>query len=244
MSTYIASVIYYHLTIVPCSSLYMVKLEHFLFCLLWKGWTLLVRCSICCQHSMNSGLGMQWLLISKHAPRLQHIQCSLDSGEQKWLLFIRLTLPQLTSLSELQSQMKCRPKLGSWHLESGQALRILSQSSKAVRVSSTMALYRGLVVKGNNDILGEILGVDEFQLASLFQRTLSWGLWGNFQKPLAWQCYKGTLPVRDKLYKHRSVIRQTCPRCVQSNKTILPTLIQYPSIFDIWLCAKHLLSHV
>eukprot|EP00106_Octopus_bimaculoides_P008662 XP_014776104.1 PREDICTED: rho guanine nucleotide exchange factor 10-like [Octopus bimaculoides] len=44
----------------------------------------------------------------------------------------------------------------------------------------------------------------------------------NFQRSLAWKCYRGALPVRDKLYRHSS--RNTGPRCGQSDETAVVLL--------------------
>lgn len=49
----VGSVIYYHITILPCPSSYLAKLEHLPFHFFWKGWIAMVRCSICCEHKMN-----------------------------------------------------------------------------------------------------------------------------------------------------------------------------------------------
>lgn len=49
VNAYFVSVIYYHLTIIPCpAAFWLTKLMCLLFCILWKGHILLVRCSFCC----------------------------------------------------------------------------------------------------------------------------------------------------------------------------------------------------
>ena len=66
----------------------------------------------------------------------------------------------------------------------------------------------------------------------------------NFQMSLAWQCYRGALPVRDKLYRNGSANSPTCPRCAQGDETVLHALVQCPSIADLWACVERLLSRV
>jgi hypothetical protein len=242
-NVYIASVIYYRLTVVPCPSSRLTRLERLLFRFLWGGRVPLVRRSICCQHPLRGGLGMPWLLMRRHALRLRHLQIFLQD-EQVWSPFVRRVFPQLVSLTELQTWVKRRPRLGAWHLECCQALTALYQSGNAIGGSSTLAFYRGLVAGKSDDVLGETLGIDEEELAGLFRRTFSPGTMDNFQKSLAWQCYRKALPVRDKLYRHGSAVRRSCPRCAQSDETVLHALVQCPSIADLWSFVEQLLSRV
>jgi hypothetical protein len=242
-NAYIASVIYYRLTVVPCPPPWLTKLERLLFRFLWKGRVPLVRRSICCQHPLRGGLGMPWLMMRRHALRLRHLQRFLD-GDQVWSPFVRRVFPQLVSLTELQSWIRRRPRLGAWHLECRQALTALCQSGNADGGSSTMEFYRGLVEGKSDDVLGETLGVDGKKLAALYRRTFGPGPMDNFQKSLAWQCYRGALPVRDKLYRHGSAVTRTCPRCAQGDETVLHALVQCPCIADLWSYVEQLLSRV
>lgn len=54
----------------------------------------------------------------------------------------------------------------------------------------------------------------------------------------------GSVPVRDKLYKHGNVVSQTCPRCVQNDKMVLCALVQCPSIANLRIYVEHLPSRV
>ncbi len=242
-NTYIASIIIYRLTVVPCPSPRLTRLERLLFRFLWKGRVPLVRRSICCQHPLKGGLGMPWLLMRRHALRLRHLKLFLD-GEQVWSPFVRHVFPRLVSLMELQSWVKRRPRLGAWHLECCQALTALYQSSNTVSVASTQTLYRGLVLGKRDDVLGETLGADESELAGLFRRTFGPGTMDNFQKSLAWQCYRKALPVRDKLHRHGSAVSRACPRCAQGDETVLHALVQCPDIANLWSYVEQLLSRM
>ncbi len=111
-NTYIASIIIYRLTVVPCPSPRLTRLERLLFRFLWKGRVPLVRRSICCQHPLKGGLGMRWLLMRRHALRLRHLKRFLD-GEQVWSPFVRHVFPRLVSLMELQSWVERRLRLGA-----------------------------------------------------------------------------------------------------------------------------------
>jgi hypothetical protein len=242
-NAYIASVIYYRLTVVPCPFAWLAKLERLLFRFLWKGRVPLVRRSICCQHPLSGGLGMPWLRMRRHALRLRHLRQYLD-GDRVWSPFVKRDFPQLVSLTELQSWIRRRPRLGAWHLECRQALTALHQSGNVDDGSSTMEFYRGLVVGKSDDVLGETLGIDGEKLAALYRRTFGPGPMDNFQKSLAWQCYRGALPVRDKLHRHGSAVTRTCPRCAQSDETVLHALVQCACIADLWSYVEQLLSRV
>ncbi|MCP3653585.1 MAG: zinc-binding domain-containing protein [Herbaspirillum sp.] len=253
-NTYIASVVYYRLTVVPCPKIILTKLERMLFRFLWKGQVPMVRKSICCQLPLRGGLGMPSMLIRRHALRLAHLQSFLrqsgsDDDEDDvesiaWAPFVRHVFPQLVSLKELQSWVKRRPRLGAWHLECCQALTALYKLGHEVDGSSTLAFYRGLVEGMSDDGLGAILGVDANSLSALFRRTFRSGTMDNFQKSLAWQCYRGALPVRDKLYRHGSANNRTCPRCAQGDETVLHALVQCPCIESLWVCVEGLLSRM
>lgn len=78
---------------------------------------------------------------------------------------------------------------------------LLSMTGNVVCVSSTKALYKGFVVKGNDDILRATLGVDEFQLVCQLWRTFEQRSINMFQiSPACKQCYR-TLAVRHELYR-------------------------------------------
>lgn len=53
-------------------------------------------------------------------------------------------------------------------------------------------IYKGLVAGKCDGVLGETLGVDDDELASLFRSTFRLGtIMDNFQMSLAWQCHRG-----------------------------------------------------
>ena len=56
--------------------------------------------------------------------------------------------------------------------------------------------------------------------------------------------YRHDLPVRDKLYRHGSAVTRTCPRCAQSDETVLHALVQCLSIADLWSFVEQLSSRV
>ncbi|GAB1599396.1 hypothetical protein Ahia01_000216800, partial [Argonauta hians] len=219
------------------------KLFHFL----WEGRSPMVRRPICCQPPLAGGLGMPWVLYRKHAMRLRHLHLYLQ-GPKVWSPFVRRTFPELVSLTEVQSWIKRRPRLGVWHTECRQALTSLAaicRTGNALSGSSTSFFYRELVQIGNNDVLGETLTVDDDQLAGLFRRTFGPGPMDNFQRSLAWQCYRGALPVRDKLFRHGyQRYGQLCPRCDRENETVQHALITCPGVRDVWVYAEQLLSRM
>lgn len=95
---------------------------------------------------------------------------------------------------------------------------------KTVGSSSTLAFDRGLLEEKCIVAIGEILGVDEDQLTGLCRSIFGLRSMNNFQKTLAWQYYRGAMPVRDKLYKDESAVSRVCPRCAQSdeNSSVCP----------------------
>ena len=74
-------------------------------------------------------------------------------------------------MMDLQSRVKRKPELGTWHLECCQVIAFLYMSSNAADSTSTLVYYRALVVGKSDDVFGEILGVDEDQLNIFFQKT-------------------------------------------------------------------------
>lgn len=152
VNAFMASIIYYHLIVMPHSSLCQTKLEHTPFYFLWKGYVLLIKCAICCQHLLNGELHMLWLLMQWHVLRLWHFQCFFDS-EWMWSLFIRWDFIQLISLTGQQSWIKHRPRLGTWHLGCYQMFIALCQSGNTFGRSFTLVFYRGFVVSKYNNIL-------------------------------------------------------------------------------------------
>ncbi|GAB1597330.1 hypothetical protein Ahia01_000009400 [Argonauta hians] len=241
VKVYIAPAIYYRLALVPCPKNRLNELERVLFKFLWNGRKPLVRRSICCQDPLNGGLGMPWLLLRKHAQRLRHLQRFL-SGEQVWSPFTRHAFPQLVSLVELQSWLKQRPSFGEWHTECREALRLFCRTGNAVGGDPpTSVYYKGLVRHMSDDDLGERLGVSELQLSGLFRRTFGPGPMDNFQRSLAWQLYRGALPVRDKLKRHGCAVTRICQRCMQAEETPLHALVQFPNISPLWIYVEQLL---
>lgn len=90
---------------------------------------------------------------------------------------------------------------------------------------------------------GETLGLDDTQLATLFQRTFESKTLDNFQKSLVWQCYRGALPIWDKLTRHGIPGSSNCPRCWWDKETALHAIVQCPKVTDVWVYAEQLLSN-
>ena len=190
---------------------------------------------------------MPWLMMRRHALRLRHLWLYLEKdGEQVWSPFVRHAFPELISWTELQSWVKKRPRRGEWHRECRVALQQLCRpGSHLTGCNTTKAFYRGLVEGRYDDDLGANLGVDEDYLTRLFQTTFGPGPMDNHQRSLAWQCYRGALPVRDKLYRHGSRNTEpTCPRCRLNDETVLHALVQCPAICDLWAYVEQLLSRL
>lgn len=82
------------------------------------------------------------------------------------------------------------------------SLWLIYKACKTGSGSTTTILYKGLVELESNDVLGEILEFDEGQLTNLFRRTFGPEYPDNCQKFPAGQCYRGALPVCDKLTNH------------------------------------------
>lgn len=108
------------LAVIPCPKKTATRLKCLLLWSLWKGQVLLLRKSIYCQHPQHGGFGMPSLMMQHHSLRLLHLQKHLNhcndvnenKGELIWGIFL-----QLISLRELPSWVKCRPRLGIWHLD-------------------------------------------------------------------------------------------------------------------------------
>lgn len=196
-----SSLVYYRLVVIPCPEKTLTRLKHLLFQFLWKGQVLLVRKSIYCQHPHSGGLGIPSLMMQHHALRLSHLQKYLDhyndvdddnnenKGELVWASFVWHIVPHFIALTELQSWVMCRPRLGVWQLEHFQALTALYQLPKTISKKTTQIFYRGLVKGMGDDSLWLNLGIDENTQSSLLQRNFRLKTKDNFQKSLVWHCY-------------------------------------------------------
>lgn len=58
----------------------------------------------------------------------------------------------------------------------------------------------------------------------------------NYQKSLAWQCYRGASPFR-----YGSSSTQTCLRCGQNSETNRHAIVQFPKISEQWVYVDQLL---
>lgn len=119
------------------------------------------------------------------------------------------------------------------------SLTFLYQLGNRTCEGSTLDIYRGLVVEKCDDVLDETKGVDEDELACLFR---SGTVMDHFQMPLVWKFYQVLLLVRDKLFRHKRVVLQTCPRCSQGDEIILHQLVQCSGSTDLCSYVKQLLS--
>lgn len=120
----------------------------------------------------------------------------------------------------------------------------MSTGALAGGEGTTSAYYRGLVEGKCDNGLKETLGFNACQLANLHRRTFSPGSMDNFQRSLAWMCFRNALPVRDKLLRHSVTVSSTCPRCGKSNETVLHAIIQRPCLSHQWVSTERLLSQV
>lgn len=77
--------------------------------------------------------------------------------------------PKFTSFSGQETWFYCRLKLGTWFPEYHKALLLFCCSGNVCGGGPTTSFYRGLVVSKCDDTLGETLGLNDNQLASLFQ---------------------------------------------------------------------------
>lgn len=147
---------------------------------------------------LDGVLSISWLPKRRHVLWLFHLQIFMD-GEPVCFSFARHAFLQQISLTELWCWVKKSPRISNWHLEYWHAFNGLHQSSHMIGGSSTVAIYRNPPLGRSDDVLGEILGIDKDEPASLFRRTFGAGTTtDNFQKPLAKRCYQGALSVRDK----------------------------------------------
>lgn len=150
---YIASVIYYRLTVFFSSASWLTKRERFLLDFLWRG---------------RVGLDILWLMMHKHALRLQYIQHFIN-GDEVWLPFIKQDFPQLVSLTELQSWIERRPwVLGSWSIGKCPSLLLVGQRGRWKFHFGVLWRFNG---EKNDDGFGETLDVGRDQLTSLFRRA-------------------------------------------------------------------------
>lgn len=101
-----------------------------------------------------------------------------------------------------------------------------------------------LVEFKRDDILGETLGFNKDQLASLFKRTFGPSYLDNYQKSLTWQHYRGVLSVHGKLSRHRISVPLACPRSEQDNESVLHALVQCLALLSFIVYVDHALSHL
>lgn len=87
----------------------------------------------------------------KQGLTLCHQQRFLD-GEHVWAPPVRLVFPQFVSLTDLQSWVKKRMKLGAYL----QALTVFYQSGNKIGGCPTLEIYKKLVAGKGDDVLGRI----------------------------------------------------------------------------------------
>lgn len=89
-----------------------------------------------------------------------------------------------------------------------------------------------------------ILDLGYIQLKSLFLRTFGLKTMDHLQKSLTRQCYRGALPVRDKLARHSQGHTLTCPSCGLERETVQHAIVQFSGrgVVDMWAYDEHLLS--
>lgn len=97
----------------------------------------MIKRSISYQLPSCGSLGMSWLLMHRHTIRLRHLPRFLET-EHVWAPFLKQTFSQLASLTEFQSWVKTRPRLGAWHLECRQAPTVLYKSGNMIGGRSTL----------------------------------------------------------------------------------------------------------
>ena len=199
--------------------------------------------SVCCQQPLKGGLGVPWLLMRKHALRLRHLRLYLD-GERVWSPHAKALFPRLESLANIGSWIYRRPRQGLWQAECRKAIRLISRVGNVGSMRSTLEFYSGMIVGKAEDVLGESLGADEGQLADLFRRTFGPKYLNNYQKSLAWQCYRSALPVRDKLSRHGGRVSPICPRCEQDRETVLHAFVECPKLADLITYVERVLSSI
>lgn len=118
--------VYCRLAVVPYPKKTLGRLECLLFRFLWKGKVPLVRKPICCQHPHAVVLGYRLWWCGATLWGFRNLQKYLyhcndvdddddDNNENKrelmWASSMRHVLLQLISFTELQSRVKCRPRL-------------------------------------------------------------------------------------------------------------------------------------
>lgn len=108
---------------------------------------------------------------------------------------------------------------------------------------TTSVLYNGLIEFMRDDVLGEAVGLDKNWFANFFQRTFKPGCLDNYQKTLAWQCYRNTFPVHDKLFQLEVFVAPACLRYGLDDETILHALVQCPELLNLIVYVEHILSH-
>lgn len=89
---------------------------------------------------------------------------------------------------------------------------------------------------------GKTLGFNENRLTNLFRNAFRSEYLDNYPKSLTRQCYRGALPVREKLPKRRVPVSPTCPRCGHDDETVLYVLVQCPEFSSLVIYAEHMLS--
>lgn len=143
--------------------------------------------------------------------------------------------PAFASFGRLKTWVNRRSRLSLWFNKCRKALMICRYSGKVSGRGSTIAFYRRLVEEGCEDDLRMTLGLRYIQLESLFLRTFGLKTMDNFQNSLTWQCYRGALPVQDKLARHGQCHTQTSPRCGLDRETIQHAIVVFKSVGHVGL---------
>lgn len=141
---FIAPIITYYLTAVPCPDSWLNKLAWLLFCLLWKQKKLLVKHSVCCQEPLKDGLGILWLMMCRHELKLKHLWLYIYS-DQVWNPLAEELFPQLASLKKFKSEYIKRPYMTEWQMECHKVLMPIHRKSKTSSRNTTKVFYRRLV---------------------------------------------------------------------------------------------------
>lgn len=110
---FIASVITYRVTVVPCPGVWLTKVERILFRSLWYGKPPHVKRSIYCQKPLKGMLGIHWLMMHMYALKLRYLWFYLH-GERVSSAHVIFFLQQLMSPLDVSAWTMRRPKLSEW----------------------------------------------------------------------------------------------------------------------------------
>lgn len=178
--TFIAPVITYRLTIVPCSDSWLNKMERIILHFLWKGGKPLLKFSVWCQNLLKVRIGVTKLNIRKSSLRLRHL-CFYSDVDQVWTPNMRFCLPRLTSLKDIEASIKQKPRPGDRLLECCQAFQCLSRTGDASSRISTAECDRWLFKSISFEVLAEAPRYEENPLINLFRRTFESKYLDNYQ---------------------------------------------------------------